>query len=349
MSDTIDLDKLTDIEIPENFTKGKRDRNLRDKIDISNPNSHIHHIIPIHMGGTNDPENLIELTIEQHAEAHRLLYKKYGYVEDLVAWNCLSGKTEYLEMYRKELAESGYRAFLNNPEKVKARNEKIRKWNLGKRYGIETRRKHSENLKRQHAEGRRKSINHYVDTEWYRQHWKNNRFKLAEGRRNSALWRESVTSDDYRKRHSELFKGREITWGDEISKAKKGKVLYNSMLVEVDGVKYNSMTILSEKMGFKRHAVAKYIEVHKLEPIDGCYYIEQTYEDVVEDIKSRLKLPYLVEGVMLSSLSKVANHFKVSQDMIKTFKRTNINNEYYILDIDYDRIERAKKRKNYNK
>ena len=32
---------------------------------------HKHHIIPRHMGGTDDPSNLIELTIEEHAEAHR--------------------------------------------------------------------------------------------------------------------------------------------------------------------------------------------------------------------------------------------------------------------------------------
>lgn len=39
---------------------------------------HKHHIIPRHAGGTNDPSNIIELTVEQHAEAHRLLYEQYG-------------------------------------------------------------------------------------------------------------------------------------------------------------------------------------------------------------------------------------------------------------------------------
>ena len=29
------------------------------------------------MGGTNDPSNLVELTVEEHAEAHRVLWEKY--------------------------------------------------------------------------------------------------------------------------------------------------------------------------------------------------------------------------------------------------------------------------------
>ena len=39
---------------------------------------HKHHIIPRHAGGTDDPLNLVELTVEEHALAHKLLYEKYG-------------------------------------------------------------------------------------------------------------------------------------------------------------------------------------------------------------------------------------------------------------------------------
>lgn len=54
--------------------------------------THIHHIIPKHMGGTNDPDNLIELTVEEHAEAHRLLYEEHGHWQDHLAWKALSGQ-----------------------------------------------------------------------------------------------------------------------------------------------------------------------------------------------------------------------------------------------------------------
>lgn len=52
---------------------------------------HTHHIIPRHAGGTDDPSNLIELTIEEHAEAHRLLHEQHGRWQDLVAYRGLQG------------------------------------------------------------------------------------------------------------------------------------------------------------------------------------------------------------------------------------------------------------------
>ena len=51
---------------------------------------HLHHIIPKHMGGTDDPSNIIELTVEEHAEAHRVLYEQHGKIQDKLAWLGLS-------------------------------------------------------------------------------------------------------------------------------------------------------------------------------------------------------------------------------------------------------------------
>jgi len=52
---------------------------------------HKHHIIPKHAGGTDDPDNLVDLTIEEHAVAHKILYEKYNRWQDRVAWLSLSG------------------------------------------------------------------------------------------------------------------------------------------------------------------------------------------------------------------------------------------------------------------
>ena len=52
---------------------------------------HKHHIVPRHMGGSNDPSNLKLVTVEQHAEEHRLLWEKHGKQQDYIAWQALSG------------------------------------------------------------------------------------------------------------------------------------------------------------------------------------------------------------------------------------------------------------------
>lgn len=44
------------------------------------------------MGGTDDPTNLIELSVADHAEAHRVLFEKHGKSEDELAWRALSGQ-----------------------------------------------------------------------------------------------------------------------------------------------------------------------------------------------------------------------------------------------------------------
>lgn len=61
---------------------------------------HIHHIVPKHMGGTDEPNNLVELTVEEHAEAHRLLYEQHGNWQDKIAWQALSGRIGQEEILR---------------------------------------------------------------------------------------------------------------------------------------------------------------------------------------------------------------------------------------------------------
>jgi hypothetical protein len=46
------------------------------------------------MGGSDDPSNLVELTIEEHAKVHLELYYKHEKKEDLGAYYLLSGQTE---------------------------------------------------------------------------------------------------------------------------------------------------------------------------------------------------------------------------------------------------------------
>jgi hypothetical protein len=69
------------------------------------------------MGGTDDPSNLIELTVEQHAEEHRKLYEKYGLEEDRIAWQGLAGIIGHEEAVRQSLSLAGRKGMLGKKHK----------------------------------------------------------------------------------------------------------------------------------------------------------------------------------------------------------------------------------------
>src|SRR6056300_1256602 len=68
---------------------------------------HTHHIIPKHAGGTDDPSNLVQLTVEEHAQAHKVLFEKYGRLEDELAWKGLAGLMTKQEIVKRQLSSAG--------------------------------------------------------------------------------------------------------------------------------------------------------------------------------------------------------------------------------------------------
>jgi len=78
--------------------------------------SHMHHIVPKHMGGTDDPANLINVSVKDHAEAHRLLFEEYGHWQDYVAWQGLLGllpKEELIKRIQSEAARARLETYGN--------------------------------------------------------------------------------------------------------------------------------------------------------------------------------------------------------------------------------------------
>lgn len=72
--------------------KSKLRKLWEDHYKLSLDGYELHHIIPIHMGGTNDLENLERVTIEEHKQRHLELYERHGNFRDLCAYYLLSGR-----------------------------------------------------------------------------------------------------------------------------------------------------------------------------------------------------------------------------------------------------------------
>ena len=115
---------------------------------------HKHHIIPRHAGGTNDPSNLIELTIEEHAKAHQILWEQHGRKEDELAWKGLAGIIGKEELLKQLFINSGKKGNASmrkkypniSPNKGKKLSEEIKlKMSLSCK-GIKKSQKHRENI-----------------------------------------------------------------------------------------------------------------------------------------------------------------------------------------------------------
>lgn len=177
------------------------------------------------MGGSDDPSNLIELTIEEHAKAHFDLWKKFGRIEDKIAWECLSGRN-LSEEERIILSKSGFEKFLLDESKVIKWKNKISNTLTGKIQSEETKIKRSNSLKLAYKEGRKKVIVNSNDAR--KRYYENNMSQLmAEGRKKSKRWKQSVTSDDY--------------------KLKKTLSDPRSKKVSINGIVYNSIREASKK------------------------------------------------------------------------------------------------------
>lgn len=101
---------------------------------------HKHHIIPKHAGGTDDPSNLIILTVEEHAEAHKKLYEEYNRWQDEVAYRMLSGQISAQEATLEAIKKAQTGRIHTEEEK-----QKRRLYRLGKKHSEDTKKKISLN------------------------------------------------------------------------------------------------------------------------------------------------------------------------------------------------------------
>ncbi|MDA8915473.1 HNH endonuclease [bacterium] len=124
---------------------------------------HKHHIVPKHMGGTDDKSNLQKLTIKQHADAHKKLYEQHGHWQDKVAYETLSGQHDRKESIREVRIASNKNRW-NDPIWAAKTKKKMREAALKriKKYGAPISKnftfkggKHSEEYKKKRSENKK--------------------------------------------------------------------------------------------------------------------------------------------------------------------------------------------------
>jgi len=76
---------------------------------MSKIEKHKHHIIPKHAGGTNNDDNLIEVSVEEHFILHYKRWKEFGDLNDLFACRVLGYNKELSPEERFLISSSGGR------------------------------------------------------------------------------------------------------------------------------------------------------------------------------------------------------------------------------------------------
>lgn len=103
------------------------------------------------MGGTDDPSNLVELTIEEHAEAHKKLWEEYGNEYDKIAWLSLTNQIDMAE----------------------ARILAVIEWNKNRIISDETREKTSQSLKKYYSDPKNREKQSEATKEGMKDWWNN--------------------------------------------------------------------------------------------------------------------------------------------------------------------------------
>lgn len=138
---------------------------------------HKHHIIPRHAGGTDDPSNIVELTVEEHAETHRKLYEQYGRWQDKLAYEGLSGQIPSKEVISKLYKENGKQ----NVQYCHTR-ESWKKMSMTKK-GSKLTKKHKENISkglmgRKQTQNQKDTVRNALSKHWWITHPDGNKEKI---------------------------------------------------------------------------------------------------------------------------------------------------------------------------
>ena len=170
--------------------------------------THKHHIIPKHAGGDDSSDNLVELSIEEHALAHKKLYEEYRRWQDRVAWLSLLGIMNNEERIYEIISNSN-KGNPSNWKMSKAQKEKLSESRMGEKNPMYGKPAHNRGVKRPGIGGRKKGTL-----------WSDEERKKQESIRNKNGYYDYLQNPERCKKISESNKGRKG--------ASTGKKWYNN-------------------------------------------------------------------------------------------------------------------------
>lgn len=92
-----------------------------------NERTHKHHIIPRYMGGTDSQENLVQITVTQHAMYHFCNYQLWKNEEDKIAWRMLSSQIT-IDAAKQEAVKLGAKRGKEKQEELMKDNDYKKEW-----------------------------------------------------------------------------------------------------------------------------------------------------------------------------------------------------------------------------
>lgn len=123
----------------------------------------LHHIIPKHAGGTDDPSNLMECTVEEHAELHLALYLEHGRWQDWVAFHAIAGFIKNEDVAREALRLNGMKKRSEETKRKMSESAKL-SWANGRDHTPNPNRKSTKGYK--HSDEARKKMSIAASNRW---------------------------------------------------------------------------------------------------------------------------------------------------------------------------------------
>jgi hypothetical protein len=127
--------RLNTIMIENKYTKIYYKITSNAKQRITDGYTELHHIIPQSMGGSNDKENLVELTAREHFICHWLLIKMTegeNRSKMLYALNGMKAENRYQQRYHTKITARVYEKYrIEHAENHSKRMKGRRAWNKG--------------------------------------------------------------------------------------------------------------------------------------------------------------------------------------------------------------------------